>query len=138
MKRSKDTPLGYKSYRGTQYTKTRFEILGRTKKAPYRYKIKLKGKYVWKTRDSLLRTYTYDEKTSKYLSRIKGADERAKEKEKLDKIAKEIEEERAKKKKQNQGRRHKPNKMVWPLFYDPDTKKKFRIKNMVQLEKLRK
>ena len=138
VKRSKDTPLGYKSYRGTAYTKTRFEILGKTKKAPIRYKIKLKGKYVWKTRDSLLRTYDYDEKTSKYLSQIKGADERAKEKATLDKLAKEIEEERAKAAELRKGRRHKPNKMIWPIFYDADTKKKIRIKNMVQFEKLRK
>lgn len=140
VKRSKDTPLGYKSYRGSAYTTTLFEILAKTKKAPFRYKIKLKGKYAWKTRDSLLRTYEYDQKVSKYLSNIKGEKEREKEKAKLDKLTKELQEEKKKAEEQRKGRRHKPNIPLYKfkVFYDRELKKTFKIQNAVQLEKLRK
>ena len=135
VKRSKDTPLGYKSYRGEQYTKTMFQILARTKKEPYRYKIKVKGKLAWKTRDSLLKTSEYDAKTNKYLSNIKVKNEKNKEDEKLKLAAEEIDDERKAEAEKNKGRR-RVARTVFPIFYDRASKKKFKIQNMVQFVKL--
>ena len=138
VKRSKDAPLGYKSYRGEQYSKNVFEILGRTKQTPYRYKIKTKNKYKWVTRDSLLKTEDYDKKTDKFLSQIKSKEDKEKFKKQLDAAQIEIERLEAVERAKNKGRRHKAHKMIYPIFIDRVTKKEFRINSVKQLEKLRK
>ena len=138
VKRSKDTPLGYKSYRGDQYTKHVFEILGRTKNAPYRYKIKLKGKYKWITRDSLLKTQDYDKKTDKFLAHIKSKEDREKFRKQLDAAQLEVERLEAVEREKHRGRRHKAHKAVYPIFIDKVTKKEYRVNSVKGLEKLRK
>ena len=136
VKRSKDTPLGYKSYRGGAYTETTYEILGKTKKPPFRYKIKVKGKTAWKTRDSILKTVEYDKKTNAYLNIIQRKEDRDKENKKIEVAVKEIEAE--KQKIANRFGKRRAHPKVFPLFIDADTRKHYRIKNMVQFEKLRK
>ena len=138
VKRSKDTPLGYKSYRGDQYTKHVFEILDRTKNAPYRYKIKLKGKYKWITRDSLLKTQDYDKKTDKFLAHIKSKEDREKFRKQLDAAQLEVERLEAVEREKHKGRRHKAHKAVYPIFIDKVTKKEYRVNSVKGLEKLRK
>ena len=138
LKRSKEPGLDYKSYRGTQYTKQLFPILGRSKKQPYKYKVKMKKKYAWYLRGSLLKTHDWDEKTEKHLKLIKDTTERKQQEEEYKRVrALKLESDR-KQEKEDKGRRRRFRKRKkFPIFIDRHTNQTYVINSVIALEKLR-
>lgn len=70
LRKDKDDKVGFKSYKGKTYTKQVLKIIGRTRKAPYRYRVMYKGQKKWYTQDNLIRTPQYDTKTEKQLAKL--------------------------------------------------------------------